>query len=478
MPLTTHLSQPRRGETSSPHAGKSFWLADYGAYNASASLRGAKTCDVLVVGGGIAGLSTAWHLAKDSSTRVILIESEIIGFGASGRAAGWIMPQFGMDQLKIRARYGFERSQAALTYGLEAVSYTGQIISDHGIKSDYRRPGLMRVAFDDSWINDLAALYKNYDDLGLKGLHWSEGQELHQQYNGNTNFKAAIVDPNLGLLNPCKQVRGLKELAESVGVSIFENSPAVHIDHSGGHISVATPAGCVATEKIVLATNAFTHLLQGPLGAELKRVQAPVRALAAVTEPLSQNQWQSIGWNRGNAIESSLDLFHYLSPTADGRILFFFIYFGGHPKHGSMDGIHNYRGSQVSLDHVKRIFPALDGIRLAEHWGGHMSATRDLVPHLTHIGDERVIYIGGCWGHGLALSHLHGKTAAHLLLGKQSSLTDFWFINRKPVKWPRYPIDAIGKQLAWAHLRRQTSARLKKTIFDSRSAMEAQKTHE
>lgn len=454
-------------EGSPPHAGKSFWLHDYGPYQANADLSGTVDCDVVVVGGGIAGMSAAWHAAKDGTGRVVLIEAEVIGFGASGRAAGWIMPQFGMDQFAIRKKYGKERSKAAFEYCLRAMSYTREIVKTHDLQSDYRQPGLMRVAFDDRWVDDLAALQDMLRDFGVPDLEWLDTDAVQAAYAGNANFKAAILDPNLGLLNPCKQVRELKRLAEAAGAEIYENTPALHLERVPGGVRVVTPRGEIRAAKIVVATNAFTHMLQGPLGREMHRLQSPVFARGAVTERLTPEQWDQIGWGRGNAIESSLDLFHYMAPTQDGRIQFYWIYYGGHSRHGEMEPAASAEGAEVSLIHLRRVFPSLKDVGLAHNWGGHMSGTMDLVPHLTTLGDERVIYIAGCWGHGLAINHLHGQTVSHMLNGVKSDLTDFWIVNRKPKSWPIAPFDFFGKGVVWERLKRKARKQLSGSIFDN-----------
>ena len=460
---TPHGSGDR---SSLPHAGKSFWIRDFGAYSSNPDLDTDIHCDILVIGGGIAGLSSAWHAAKSGLGKVVLIESEVIGFGASGRAAGWIMPQFGMDQLSIRKAYGVERSRAAFAYCRRATAYTREIIEQNGIESDYRAPGLMRVAFDDRWVDDLHDLYSTYQDIGVDTVSWLTAPDVQAHYNGNSNFKAAISDTDLGLLNPCKQVRALKALAEAAGVTVYENTSATHIERRPGGVWVITPGGSIQASKVVIATNAFTHQLQGPVGRELASYQAPVFARGAVTERLSDKQWAEVGWEQGNAIESSLDLFHYMAPTADQRIQFYFIYYGGHPVRNEMEPAVSAKGSDVSLAHLKRIFPALRDVRLEHNWGGHMSATRDMVPHLTSIGDQRVIYIGGCWGHGLAINHLHGQTVADMLAERSTDLTDFWIVDRKPKSWPVWPLDFIGKQLAWSLLKRKVRKQIRGSIFE------------
>jgi glycine/D-amino acid oxidase-like deaminating enzyme len=449
------------------HGSKSFWLADAGEYQPNPPLDNDLRCDVLVVGGGIAGLSAAWHLRRDDpAIGVVVIESEVVGYGASGRSGGWVMTQFGLDQLAVRKRYGKERSQAALEYCRRAVDYTRDLIRSEGLDSEYRHPGVMRVAFDDRWIPALESLMGLYAEFGMKDARWLDADALAGHYAGNRNFRAAIDEPNMGMLHPAKHVRALKRLAESAGVTVFEETPAIHLEREVGGVKVVTPRGTIRAQRLVLATNAYTHRLQGPIGRELRHRQAPMIARTAVTEPLTQAQWDALGWRRGNAIESTLDMFHWMSPTLDGRIQYYWIYYGGYTPHGELDAAMSAEGAAASTEHLRRIFPTLKGVRMAQTWAGHFSTTRDLIPHLGFVGDERVLYMAGCWGHGNALLHLHGQTVSDLLRGRSTDLTAFWIVDRKAKDWPPFPLDYIGKSAVWASTRRRVAAQLKGSIFD------------
>lgn len=450
-----------------PYQSKSFWLSDAGVDEMTRPLCTTMHCDVLIIGGGIAGLSAAWHIKKDSpGTRVVVLEAEAAGYGASGRSGGWIMTQFGLDQLAVAKRFGMEKAQAAFHYTRRAVDYTRELIQVHGLDSDYRHPGVMRIAFDDRWTASLETLMKLYRQFGAHDVQWLDRHELADEFAGNDRFKAGLFEPNMGMIHPGKHVKGLKKLAVSAGVELYEQTPAIELGRTTGGVVVETPRATVTADRLIIATNAYSHLLQGRIGRELSRRQTPVIARSAVTVPLTDRQWESIGWHRRNAIESTLDLFHWMSPTLDGRIQYYFIYYGGFPQHGELDPVISAEGARVSTDHLARIFPSLRGVKMEQTWGGHFSATRDLVPHLSFLGDKRVMYVAGCWGHGNAISHLHGQTISDLVLGKTTDLTSLWIIDRKPQDWPIAPFGWLGRAIGWNAARRRVKRQVRGSVFE------------
>ena len=452
-----------------PHfANRSFWLDNYGEYTPNPPLKDDIHADVAIVGGGLCGLSTAWHLRRaDGATDVALIEAEIVGYGASGRAGGWIMSQVGLDQLSVKAKYGAERAAEAYQYGTRAMAYTRELIDSFRMDCDYRHPGVMRIAFDDSTVATLEQLQSLYEQFHADGeTTWLDSAALQDEYN-NENFKAAIFEPEMGLLDPCKQVREWKRLAVDAGVRVFENTPAISIDRDGNAIRITTPRGTLRADRLVLATNAYSHLLTGSVGRLMRRDQAPLFARAIVTEPLTDEQWDRVGWSRRCAIESAMGLFHWFSPTVDGRIVFFNAYYMDFPFGNDMHGDYDATGIAVSVRHFRQIFPALHDLNIAQSWGGPISATVDKVPHLGFLGgDERIVYSTGCWGHGLALHHLNGRTIAELMTGQSSDLTSVWFVDRKTQRWPYPPFDYIGKKAFLEYYRWLDRRTARGTMFE------------
>jgi glycine/D-amino acid oxidase-like deaminating enzyme len=459
--------ESRANGVTGPHIAKSFWLFDQPEYTPEPALMGDRKCDVVVIGGGLAGTSAAWHVAKDSpALDVVLIESEIVGYGASGRNAGWVMPELGPDEMVVKKKYGEGPAREMALYGKRAAAYVAELVERHQIDSEYRQVGALNVAFDDRWVDNHRKLFEHFQAMGRTETQWLEGEKLQAEFAGQEHFKAAILTPDVGLVHPVKHVRALKQLCLDAGVKVYENTPSIHISQTARGVRVITPSGIIEANRAVLTTNAFTNMLRGPVGDKLRRDQGPTIARASVTEKLSPEQWEAIGWHRRCGIQSSLVLMHVLTPLSDGRILFNYAYHSGHPRSGEMEPVTSADAAYDSLDQLKRIFPVLKDVRIEHHWGGHASTTFDMVPHLGWVDDKkRVVYLTGCWAHGVAANHLHGQTIADLVLDKQTDLSESWFVTRAKKNWPIAPIDHWGKALVWEGYRRKSRKLIKGTIF-------------
>ncbi|MBI3360603.1 MAG: FAD-dependent oxidoreductase, partial [Chloroflexi bacterium] len=130
--------------TLADHSDKSFWLATYGPYTPNPAVTGDLAVDVAIVGGGFTGLSTAYHLRRDNpGMTVAILESEVIGFGASGRNGGFSMTLFGLEPSITKLIYGQQRTVEAQRYMERAVDYVDALVKQHNIQSDYWFPGFL-----------------------------------------------------------------------------------------------------------------------------------------------------------------------------------------------------------------------------------------------------------------------------------------------------------------------------------------------
>jgi glycine/D-amino acid oxidase-like deaminating enzyme len=434
---------------------KSFWARDYGPYTPSPALQESIKVDVAVVGGGFLGLNTAREFKQDNpNARLAVLEGEVIGNGASGRNAGFNMTLFGLEPQVTKLRWGKQRTVEAYRYMVKAVNHTKDIIESNQLDSDYSHPGFLRVAYSPSQVKTLQGAFREFQDLGLAdemGMRWVEQDELRSEFNSPL-FSAGLTETHTGLMHPTKHVRELKRLAVEAGAEIYEQTPATLIERQGDEVVLTTPGGTVRANKVVLATNAYTHLLEG-----LKKTrsrQFPMWTSVIVTERLTDEQWASIGWANRQAMEDVRQLLHYFRPTADGRILI-----GGQDIHApwgmhkNMDHDSNpetWRGLEA---HVKRMFPSLRDVKVAYRWCGAISVNADMTPEIGFVGDERIISSTGCIGHGVSLTHLNGRLIADLLNDNKTELTDFWIVNRKAIRLPGKVLSFLGTKAVRATLK-------------------------
>ncbi len=423
------------------HSDKSFWLSTYGPYMANATLRGDFKVDVAIVGAGFTGLSTAYHLRRaDAGMSVAVLEAEVVGYGASGRNGGFSMTLFGFEPAVTKLLFGKQRTVDAHRYMERSVDLVDAMVREHQMQSDYWFPGFLRVATTPQYAIRIQHAMDLLTDMGISGIEWLDAAAVRAEVD-SPMFLGAWWEPRCGLINPAKHVRELKRVAQEAGAMVYEGTPVVQINR-GRPFTLTTPEGRLTADKIVLATNAYSHLIP-----ELWLKQAPVFTHMVVTEPLTAAQLDSIGWKNRQGIEDARNLVHYFRLTADNRLAM-----GGSDvtlAYGR--DMNRDRNDRVFADlerDVVQLFPTLAGVRFTHRWGGPVSVTTQMVPAIGFIGDKRAVYSVGCVGHGVSLTHLNGQTIADLILERTTDLTDVWFVNRRVVPWPPEPLRyAVSKAI-------------------------------
>ncbi len=419
------------------HRDKSFWLDTHPPYEENQPLEGLQRVDVAVLGAGFTGLSTAYHLRRaEPSLRVAVLEAEIVGFGASGRNGGFSMTLFGMQPALTKAMFGAARTREAQRYMERAVDLVDAMVREHDMQSDYWHPGYLHVATTDAHMRRIEKAARLLEELGIAGHELLDRQAVRERVDSPL-FVGGSFEARCGILNPARHVRELKRVAEAAGAEVYERSPVESIER-GTRFCLRTPGGTVEAERVVIATNAWSHLLAG-----LRSREAPVFTHMVVTEPLNEKQWEAIGWAGREGLEDARNIIHYLRPTADGRIAI-----GGYRLSVSfgrdMDHDLNPNAFAGLERNLVSMFPPLAGVRFTHRWGGPVSVTADLVPAIGQLGDARCVYSVGCIGHGVSLTHLNGQTLADLVLERSSELTETWFVNRRVFPWPPEPLRALA----------------------------------
>jgi glycine/D-amino acid oxidase-like deaminating enzyme len=417
----------------SDYRSKSWWLESLPeTIVPNPPLTGAEKADVTVIGGGYTGLSVGYHLKQvNPGIDVRVIESDVCGYGASGRNGGFSMTLFGLTKGITRFRFNDEKARDAHRYMEEAVDYLHEVITRNQIDCDYERSGYLLVGTSPAQVKRVAHDFKIIEKWGSTGIErWDRArlaQEFHTEF-----YKIGWFEPRCGIIQPAKLARGMKDLAESAGVKIYENSPVTAFYKNGAAgYTVKTEAGALTSEYLVFATNAYSILFP-----QLKPLQRPVFTHIVMTEPLTDRQMESIGWQCRAGVEDARDLIHYYRLTKDNRIAM-----GG-------GDVSLAFGNDLNLDlndrifahlekHVTEVFPQLKGIRFTHRWGGPVSVTVDMAPVIGFLGkDRKAIFSLGCIGHGVSLTTYNGLTIAEMIAGKKSPRTEMFFVGRKTLPWP------------------------------------------
>jgi glycine/D-amino acid oxidase-like deaminating enzyme len=247
-------------------------------------------------------------------------------------------------------------------------------------------------------------------------------------------YLGAWWEPRCGILNPAKLAWGWAEVIRPMGVEVYENTPVAEIARENGKVRLVTPNGTVRADKVVMATNAWSHFFK-----DLKRKQIPVWTHIVMTEPLKETHFNEIGWQNRQGIEDARNLVHYYRLTADNRLVM-----GGRDvslSYGTdMEKDLNPVTFEGLRDDVHELFPVLKDIRFTHEWGGPVSVPLDMAPAIGYVGDKNVVYSLGTVGHGVSMTQLNGRTVADLILEHKTDLTDVFFVNRRTIPWPPEPL--------------------------------------
>jgi gamma-glutamylputrescine oxidase len=380
----------------------SYYAASIGAASTPPRepLRGSTSVDVVVVGGGLAGCSTALHLAK-RGYRVALLEARFVGYGASGRSGGQTIFGLAVGQQALAAQVGKEDARRLFDLSVEALDLTQSMIRDYGIDCDYH-PNHIHVAVKPRHVTELQQWqHELHDEYGYPSPAMLDREQLRTHVRSD-RYLAGLIDPRSGHLHPLKFTLGLARAAESAGAVIYENSEVLRYE-DGAEVRVHTAQGSIDCKHLVLCGNAYI----GDVAPRLARRILGVGTYIIATEPLAPEQARAL--LPSNAAVADINwILDYFRRSDDHRILF-----GGRVSYSSVQPLHL---AESMRKRMVRVFPDLADAKVAYAWGGYLDITMSRAPDFGRLSPN-VFYLQGFSGHGVTLTVLAGKLVADAIAG-------------------------------------------------------------
>jgi gamma-glutamylputrescine oxidase len=401
------------------------------------ALSGQVEADVCVIGGGIAGCSTALHLAE-RGYRVVLLEAHRIGYGASGRSGGQAITGYACGQHKLERQVGFENARRMWDISVEGLRLIRERVERHRIDCDLHW-GQLHVAIKERQREDLLAERQDLEDrYGYRQLRFMERAEV-ESLLATQRYCAGLYDAGSGHLHPLNYTRGLGAAAEAAGVQIFENSAVTGL-HIAEPATVKTERGSVRARFVALCCNAYGE----PLIAALRSRIMPVGTYIVATESLGQARIEQLMRENIGVTDSNFVL-DYFRRSADHRLLF-----GGRVSYSGVDAFDTARATQRRM---LKVFPQLAGARIEFAWGGYVDITMSRAPDFNRLAPN-VYYLQGFSGHGIALTGIAGQLVAEAIAGQAERFDVFTQLRHR--KFPggsalRMP--ALVLAMAWYRLR-------------------------
>lgn len=407
----------------------SYYAASANAAPIREHLNEAVETDVCVIGAGYTGLSTALFLLEQGY-RVVVLEAARVGFGASGRNGGQIVNSYSRDIDTVERSAGPDAAQLIGAMAFEGGRIIRERVARYGIDCDLKNGGVF-AAFNARQMHHLEtqkALWERYgyDQLELLDRSGIRNVVACERYCGG------MLDHGGGHIHPLNLALGEAAAVESLGGSIYEQSPATRIDR-GQSPCVHTPHGRVSAKFVVVAGNAYL----GGLVPELAAKSMPCGTQVIATEPLGDELAASL-LPQDYCVEDCNYLLDYFRLSADKRLIY-----GGGVVYGARD--------PADIDSIIRAkmlktFPQLHGIRTEFAWTGNFLLTLSRLPQVGRIGDN-IYYSQGCSGHGVTYTHLAGKILAEALRGQAERFDAFAGLPHYPFPGGQRfsaPLSALG----------------------------------
>lgn len=394
--------------------------------------------DVAIIGAGFSGLWTAYYLKKlMPNSRIVIIDANEVGFGASGRNGGWcsgFMPN-SIDELA--ELHGREAAIEMYRQSFATLDEIESVLVNENIDCDFHRGGTICGATNSVQASRVTSGITKFHDFGFTEDDIRQLSQTEVEHRINiSNLQLASYTPHCAVIHPAKLVDGLARVVEKLGVKIYENSPVTQYQSGSIKIDHIT---CRA-QLIIRATEGFTSSIKTH-----RRILAPLYSYMIATSPLTESQLQTLGWKNRETYHDARNMIIYCQLTADKRIAF-----GGRgaPYHFASRVKPSYNTHPLIHEKIcnsmREIFEKIGDLEITHKWGGPLGVPRNWNPSVNFDARSGLGSLGGYVGDGVAASNLAARTMAHLIAEDNHELTQLCWANNQSRKWEVEPLRYFG----------------------------------
>jgi glycine/D-amino acid oxidase-like deaminating enzyme len=390
-----------------------LWWEDAPLAGASPEPRPLPTAvDVAVIGGGYTGLSAARTLARGGA-RVVVLEREALGWGASSRNGGQVLTGLKVGAAALVERFGPERARRFFRSSIDAIDFLAALVAEEGIDCGFVRCGQVEAAFKPAHFEAFQREQEILDRVFGHPVRLlpRTGQRAEL---GSDLYHGLLVDERSAALHPSRYVLGLAAAVRRAGADLRPFTAATAITATAGGFAVSTPAGSLRARDVLVATNGYT----GSVSPALRRRVVPIGSYIVATPPLAESLAAAL-LPRGRVAFDSKAFLFYFRLTAERRLVF-----GGRARFTPATPASTGRAAAILRRGMVQVFPELAGIPIDFAWSGNVCVTRDLLPRAGRL--EGLHYALGYAGHGVALATFLGHLVARRILGQTEVEDPFW----------------------------------------------------
>jgi glycine/D-amino acid oxidase-like deaminating enzyme len=387
-----------------------YWLTTVEMPRTDASRSLPETCDVAVIGAGFTGLSAARTLAKKGA-KVVVLEGETIGWGASSRNGGMVLTGMKLGVNQMVSMYGRERTQKMYAASLASIDCVEQIVRDEAIACDFSRCGHLEVACKQAHFDDYARQAEVIRREFNHELKIVLRTELISEIGSRIYYGGMVDESSVGL-NPARYVAGLGVAAIRAGACVCEHTCVQSIEREtrqgAAGWKLTSSRGTTWAQNVFVGTSGYT----GRATPALQKKIIPIGSYIIATEVLPDDLARELS-PRNRMIYDSKNYIYYYRLTPDNRMLF-----GGRAAFFPESGETVRRSAEILRRGMIEVYPQLLDTKVEFVWGGTLDFAFDIMPHAGQM--DGMYYSVGYAGHGVAMATYQGQLMGRRIAGEST----------------------------------------------------------